>query len=174
VNVHGEYPYYDNRKRLLDFFYNCLQQAYDASWDRLLLMVTFSPKPGVTVAQPFRRNLEKELGLRGGEIVAIFRNLEQEGYIQVSHNEHKGFGMEVVELKNLHDKALLEIGQIPDAQQRFLSGLEAAIRTTQQDDTIPEPEKKRRIDWLEEGKHLARTFTVEVLKGMLRGDIPPM
>lgn len=67
---------------------------------------------------------------------------------------------------------LAQIGELSDPQERFLLGLEAAIQAIREDDRIPEEEKRRGIDWLEEGKQIGRPLTIEVIKAIWRGDLP--
>jgi hypothetical protein len=50
-------------------------------------------------------------------------------------------------------------------------GLEAAIQEIKTDNRLTEAEKKREIDWLEEGKLLARSLTTDAVKAILRGDL---
>ena len=69
------------------------------------------------------------------------------------------------------EAGLRKIGALPDPQQQFMEGLEAAIQALREDDTLTHAEKKRSIDWLEEGKLLARTLTSESIKAIVRGDL---
>ncbi len=80
----------------------------------------------------------------------------------------------MVFVRGLHAKGLRSIGELPDPQESFAAGLEAAIRAIREDDGIPGPEQERRIDVLEEAKQIGRPLTVDIIKAIFRGDLPFM
>jgi hypothetical protein len=49
--------------------------------------------------------------------------------------------------------------------------LQAAIEAIQSGNRLSEDEKQRKIDWLEEGKLLARTVTTEAIKALILGAV---
>lgn len=78
------------------------------------------------------------------------------------------------QVRGLTNKGLIEIGEVPDPQERLILGLDAAMRSIQRDPTLTDEEKKRRIDWFEEAKFMVRTLGVETVKAIWRGDTPVM
>lgn len=123
--------------------------------------------------------LGDELGISEGAAVAMFCRLGDEGYfVATGLNKPFNHGFDRypfmwANVDRLTTKGLLEIGELPDVRERLIRGLDAAIRAVEREE-IPEPEKKKRIDWLEEGKIMVRTLAVEGVKAIYRGDIPPM
>lgn len=112
------------------------------------------------------------LSVSDAQAVRLFRYVCREGFVHVSPQSDLSRSHSLVSVENISDSGLLEIGELPDPQQRFLMGLEAAIQAIREDDRIPYEEKKRGIEWAEEGKHLARPLVVEVFKAMWRGELP--
>jgi hypothetical protein len=64
-----------------------------------------------------------------------------------------------------------EIGELPDPHAELMQRLDLAILQIQQDQRLSEAQKRQTISWLEEGKIVARTLTIDALKAMLAGTI---
>jgi hypothetical protein len=64
---------------------------------------------------------------------------------------------------HLTDAGLREIGQLPDPHAELMQRLDLAILQIQQDTRLSEPQKQQTINWLEEGKIVARTLTIEAI-----------
>jgi hypothetical protein len=75
----------------------------------------------------------------------------------------------IVTVEFITDAGLREIGELPDPQVQLTQRFDAAIEAIQRDRSIPEVEKKPKIDWLEEGKIVARTLTIDAIKAILIG-----
>jgi DNA-binding MarR family transcriptional regulator len=144
VSEPREYPELANRRRLLEILYRSLQEAYDAEWERLMLVVHTSPVPKVRQWRPSERDIGEELSLRGGEAVDLFRRLENEGYINVSRGQSRGpIGLDMLFLDYLTDKGLREIGQLPHPDERFVEAIEEVLRRIEENPEIPQAEKDR-------------------------------
>lgn len=167
-----KYPELAKTHRLLEFLNRELGEAQKQG--ESVLMVEFidsGPAVGLYVGLA-NDNVAELLGMSGGEAVGLLRRLSADGYVRVDFGRHSSFGRARVE--SLTDKGLREIGELPDPQERFLLGLEAAIRAIREDESIPGPERSRRIDVLEEAKQIGRPLAVDIIKAMFRGEIPFM
>ncbi len=154
-----------------------LKQEVDAACERgepevRLQIIRVTEAAGISLRGTTTR-LEKDLNISGAEVVSLFNRLCREEYVLADFAKSGGVEQTVV-LHSLSTKGLIEIGDLPDPQQRFLMGLEAAIRMIRDDQSLAPEEKKRKIDWLEEGKFIIRTSGVEVAKALWRGDLPLM
>ena len=173
-----EYPELDARLRMLAFLRDRLEEARVSETARHgKLWLAYYPSGGgrptrLQVYSP-RIDIAEELGIGGDEAYGRLRELETDGFLRLSFDsggpEAGGMvGMSITE------RGLQAIQKLPDAQETWMQGLEAAIRTLREDDSVPEEERQRKVDVLEEAKHIGRPLVVEVIKGMFRGDIPFM
>ena len=106
------------------------------------------------------------LGVSGGESVSLFRYVCSQGCVLTSPQSDLSRSFSMVTVESISNRGLLEIGELPDPQQRFLMGLQAAIQAIREDDRINPEDKEKGIDWLEEGKQLGRPLTVEIIKAI--------
>lgn len=113
-------------------------------------------------------------GMSKTEAVYGVKQLVDEGYVTLVHmsKEITPAPWLLIVPQSLTDKGLIALGEMPDPQERFIVGLEAAIRAIREDGQMEEPEKKRRIDVLEEAKQIGRPLAVDIIKGILKGDFP--
>jgi len=117
-------------------------------------------------------SVAKRLGVSGGEALALFRYVCNQGYVVLAPGSNLSNQADSVPIQYIAPAGLLEIGELPDPHARFVAGLEAAIQAIREDARMPEEEKQRGIDWMEEGKQVARPLAVEVIKAMFRGELP--
>jgi hypothetical protein len=109
------------------------------------------------------------------EAVYIVKQLIDEGYF-TSVYEAREITPEpwtYIKPQSLTEKGLVAIGEMPNPQERLILGLQAATSAVEKDRSLSPADKKRKIDWLEEGKFVVRTLGVEVARAVWRGDLPP-
>lgn len=116
----------------------------------------------------------------GGEERALntFLTLVREQYIDadppIGGAKPPAPAFDMVFVRGLHEKGLRSIGELPDSQESFVAGLEAAIRAIRGDESIPNPERERRAAVFEEAKQIGRPLAVDIIKAIFKGDIPFM
>jgi hypothetical protein len=148
-----EYPELTNRRRFLKALYQKIQEGYDIGSDLVLVTVSAPPLPRVVTSFPRTRtsqqesdrsDIGEELGLRGAEAVALWRRLEQGGYISTTGGKSQGTGIfKLFFLEHLTDKGLREIGELPHPDQRFIEVIEEVLRRIEENPDVPEAEKAR-------------------------------
>ncbi len=157
---------------MLEFLSQKLEKVQGQGESALMVeFIDYGPTVGLYVG-PANDSVADLLGMSGGETVGLLRRLGYDGYVRVDFGRSRSFGRARVE--SLTDKGMREIGELPDPQERFLLGLEAAIRAIREDESIPGPGRSRRIDVLEEAKQIGRPLAVDIIKAMFRGEIPFM
>ena len=171
-----DYPRLHKAQRMLDLLEQKLKEAERQGDPSLrVLVVKGGPEVSVHLLGVPTVVLAKELGYGGAETVRLFRWLEEEDYIRPNYGRTgRNTETPTAVLENLTSKGYVEIGEVPDPQERLALILEAATRAVERDEGLNEQEKKRRIDWFEEAKFVVRTFGVEVAKAVWRGNLPPM
>lgn len=171
----AEYPQQTKIHGMIELIHRQLKKAYEQGESQLRVdYYAGGESVGVymgSVSDP-ERAAARTLGVSGGEAVSLFRYVCRQGYVSLNPRSDisSSFGLVIVE--SISNRGLLEIGELPDPQQRFLMGLEAAIQAIREDDRIDQETKEKGIDWLEEGKQLGRPLTVEVIKAIWRGELP--
>jgi hypothetical protein len=161
----SDYPAFNNQQAMLGAINRRLKESQEGG--ELALVLWFDDVLG----------LADELGMPQAEGAAIAQRLYHEGFLE--GNLGKGYtvtlgvrvSFSMLKVEYLTSKGMQEIGEFPDPQQRLVLGFDAAIRTVQQDDSMPEAEKKRKIDWFEEAKIVVRTMAIETAKAVFRGDV---
>jgi DNA-binding transcriptional ArsR family regulator len=115
-------------------------------------------------------NVTENLGLAHRELSHTLDRLTDGGYVRRNRSGGRG-KQEGWEYTLVTEKGLRLIGELPDPQDQLIQRFETAIYVIEHDDRLTEAEKKREIDWLEEGKLLARSLTTDAIKAILRGDL---
>ena len=115
-----------------------------------------------------------ELGFGPRQFDNFLRELRDEGYIAAELKEPGLFfgSYNIWTIRHLTDKGLREIGELPDPHFELMQRLDLAIQQIQQDPRLSETQKQQTINWLEEGKIVARTLTLDAIKAILAGAIP--
>ena len=139
-------------------------------------MIRFVVKSGKVIGQGRKRHKEvvnEQLGLRPYEFHGLIRELTSEGYLRASLAH--SLGNEYWMIYHLTDAGLREIGELPDPHtellQQLMERLDLAIEQIHQDQRLSEPQKQQSINWLEEGKIVARTLTIDAIKAIIAGAI---
>jgi hypothetical protein len=118
---------------------------------------------------------KEELGLGRREYLSLIRELRDEGYIAARYVQDTGvFGFGSFygwRITHLTDKGLRELGELPDPHFELMQRLDLAIQQIQHDPRLSEPQKQQTINWLEEGKLVARALTIDAIKAILAGAI---
>ncbi len=169
----GEYPQHTNAQKMLDRLNQELVETHAQGEVEVRLRLVYGPPQSGVHVHRTGADIAQDVGINGAEAVSLNSRLDADGYINISWDRHPGATMRSVVLEHLTDRGLIEIGELPDPQQRFFMGLEAAIRAIREDDRLSQEEKKRGIDWLEEGKQISRPIAIEVIKAIFRGELPP-
>jgi len=160
------YPAFDNQRAMLDAINRRLKESQGRG--ELALDLWFHDV----------LNTADELSIPQAEGAAIVQRLYREEFLEgkLGQGYKQGSGASVpfsrLKVEYLTSKGMQEIGEFPDPQQRLILGFDAALRTIRQDNSISEEEKKRKIDWFEEAKFVARTLTIDAAKAVFRGDVP--
>jgi hypothetical protein len=120
-----------------------------------------------------RPRVADSLGLSPAECVNLFQALGRNGYIDIHYARDPQLPLSYpplgIDFYGLTDLGLREIGELPDPEREFMERLDATIQAIREDVNLTESEKQEKIDWLEEGKLLARTLTTEAIKLLLLG-----
>lgn len=172
-----EYPRLQKAQRMLESLNRALTDAEQEGMSGVMVTVVRGhPFPKVILNVGGRQtDLADNLGLSGAETVGLFGWLESAGYIKPHFGDRaRNAPWLMGSLEYLEREGYELIGELPNPQDRLAFVLEAAIRATRKDASLGEDEKKRRIDWFEEAKIAVRTLTIEVAKGVWKGDLPTM
>ena len=145
----SDYPKLDKMTLMLQFFSQELERASEEGSSGLLIMLSEAQlpdtgEPGVVIEVPPPRKIVSEaLSIRGGEAVALFYQLESEGYL--NSGSIKGTAAnKFVKLLSISDKGDQLLGALPDPRQDLLEMLEALEEAilTLQDPNVSEQEKQ--------------------------------
>ncbi len=170
-----KYPELDKQRRMLEILHRLLSEERERG--NISLRLVLNPWGGLSVwGSDDGTNVAEDLGISGAEAVGLFRRLDADGFIHANYGG-KGYSREMLTLvfvDSLTEKGLREIEELPDPEERLVLGLEAAIRAIREDESLPGPERSRRIDVLEEAKQIGRPLAVNIIKAMFRGEIPFM
>jgi hypothetical protein len=108
--------------------------------------------------------VSRQLGLSDADALGLLRELIQGGYVNARYeNQRWPTSPPIYTVWHLTDAGLREIGQLPDPHAELMQRLDLAILQIQQDTRLSEPQKQQTINWLEEGKIVARTLTIEAI-----------
>ncbi len=120
-------------------------------------------------------HMGQQFGLTEAQSLNIFEMLVDEGYINARLIEGYlgGPRFRFAFLKGLTKKGLIAIGEAPDPTESLIRGFRAAIKSIEQDPTMPEDEKRRKIDWLNQSVNfvgnLGAAYAKQILDGMTLG-----
>lgn len=162
-----------DRQKLLESIHETIEESEDAG------------KIG-----PVRINIEsimvwgEDEGIGGSKAIRIFQQLHKEGYfdgnlgkplysVTMRGKVYSSVPFYDALVSHVTDKGLREIGRLPDPREEYLLGLNAAILSLRQDATLSEEEKRQKINWLQQMVDVGKQLTVEGIKSIWRGDIPP-
>jgi hypothetical protein len=91
-------------------------------------------------------SIAEDCGLSLEEAARILRMLAEERYIHAEFGSPTGmYSFNMVKVYDLLDRGRIEIGDLPDPQERFVAGLEKAIAAIRADQTLSDETKERRI-----------------------------
>lgn len=80
------YPQLTDGQKLIRFFYEELEAAYEQDEPELLLMIVRGGNQvGVHIVRPAQRNVAEELQLNGARTVSLVRRLDEEGYLRLHY-----------------------------------------------------------------------------------------
>jgi hypothetical protein len=163
-----EYPVQTERRKVLEYLYRKLIEAHAKGHTVFPLKATSNKV--VTYGWKPKEVIHERRGLSVSELASIIRALLDEGYI-TAHLAVGPFGGEKYSIRHLTDLGLREIGELPDPHAELMQRLDLAILQIKQDQRLSEPQKQQTINWLEEGKIVARTLTIDAIKVILAGAI---
>jgi heme oxygenase len=152
-----------------------LHQRVRAAENEDDLLVAGRTGSSVELRSPDFVDLVSEANQNRVQAAKLFARLVREKFVVLEGTPVETGGLvEIAWVSDLTDKGLAAIGELPDVQERFIAGLQAAMRQVEADDSLPEDEKQRRINWLEKGVDLAGNVGSGVLSNILSGGITPM
>jgi hypothetical protein len=136
---------------MLLFLWNKLQEAFVQGRSELRLLVVRGGGQTRIMVGDHQKEVNvsdeiPELSL-GGEAVAVYDRLRQEGYLHVDY-----FGMDPMEalrqaaLTGLSTRGLIDIGKFPDPDERMARAFEEARGLVANDPSIPPDKKAEALD----------------------------
>ncbi len=166
------YPQLTKDQKMLRFLHERMEEALDRGETYINLSYYSGERRAGLFIYEGNIDIGEKFGARGARAVSIFKRLDRAGYLEsdIEHTADSG----VTSFRGLLNPGLAEIGELPDARERLLLGLEAAIQMVRDDPNLTPEEKKRKLDWFEEGKFIVRTLGVETVKAWWRGELPLM
>jgi hypothetical protein len=201
VKATVQYPELTKRRKLLRCLFRELRNAHARGVSELRLRFHARPtkykqlwRREPEVVETFRwlgvyvddssLNIAEELGLDAAECISLIETLATTGYLggyrrPVGRPNARGYIEDLDREKenqtrwisHLTDSALREIGELPDPHADLMQRLDVAILQIQQDQRLNETQKRQTISWLEEGKIVARTLTIDAIKAILAGAV---
>lgn len=141
-----EYPEQWKRERLLWFVHDWIQERHAADDNTPMLDVHEVQHWG-----------EEQEGMNGAQAMHLFKQLVEEGYISTSwlNTGSDRWPWAHAGPQYLTTRGLLEIGELPDPDQKLIAALAATRRMIEQDPGIPEEDKPGMLDTLEKMASLA-------------------
>jgi hypothetical protein len=118
-------------------------------------------------------SMGRTFGMNDIQSLNVFETLVDEGYInaRLTKGHYGGPRFMSAFPKSLTEKGLIAIGEVPDPTERLIRGFRAAIQSIEQDPTIPEDEKRRKIDGLNQSigflVSLGAAYTKQILDGIV-------
>src|SRR5687768_13772560 len=145
TRVPGRYPEWTKTQLLLLLLWNKLQEAYDEGDSELRVIIARGgPEAQFQVGYP-PVNVSYEVPelSRVGEAISVFDRLRKEGYVHIDFGR-SGPNVDVATpvLYGLSSKGLVDIGKLPDPDEKLARAFEEAARLLEQEQSIP-PEEKR-------------------------------
>jgi hypothetical protein len=171
-----DYPEQEKMHRVLKYLYDELKERgslplrYRFRAKKRLITRSVKEEQGIYDRRTGENILEK-LGLPLSEFLNTVKRLREAGYISANWGDAQVYGFYFLDITLVTEKGLRLIGELPNPQDQLIQRFETAIYVIENDDRLTETEKKREIDWLEEGKLLARSLTTDAVKALLRGDL---
>jgi hypothetical protein len=135
-----DYPERWKRERLLWYVHEWIQEQQVGE--------EFVPELTVTDVQVWG---DQQEGLNGVQAVNLFKQLYEEDYFSVNFLDTRSdrYPWYRAAPQALTTKGLLEIGELPDPDQRFITALEEVRRTIERHPDIPPMEKSSMLDTLQ-------------------------
>ena len=163
------YPAQAKRRKVLEYLYRKLNEMRANSKSRTWIILKKKINGDVILKDLKPKEVVNErLGLSGGELKSIITELRSEGFLRAK--EDRAFGSNWW-IYHLTDAGLREIGELSDPQAELMQRLDLAIVQIQLDQRLSETQKRQTINWLEEGKLVARTLTIDAIKAIVAGAI---
>jgi len=143
------YPEWTKSQLMLLLLWNKLQKAYDDGDSELrLYIVRGGPDTGVHAGYP-AVNVSKEIPelSRGGEAISVFDRLWREDYIHVSFgSQNPSFAHTSPVLYSLSTAGLVDIGKLPNPDEKLAHAFEEARELLARESSIPPDEKRDMLD----------------------------
>jgi hypothetical protein len=158
-----EYPEQWKRERVLWFVHEwILENQVDEDY-----------VPEFSVQELIRWGDEQE-GFTGAQAINLFKQLYEEGYVYLNFLDTNidGYPWFRAAPQSLSTRGLLEIGELPDPDARLVAALAATRRAIEEEDSIPEEDKRDMLDTLEKVASLAnnvRGVAQAIVQGLSQG-----
>lgn len=158
-NSSGEYPHAEKARRMITLFDAQLEEAHRCGQADVVLMMFRGEAPtGVVIREPQEIDVAEELGIPGGEAISLLRRLDSEGYLRLSYGEDgPRSNIPVAAVEYIPDRGLMEIGKLPQPDERLAAAFEAARDAVAVDPSVPESRKRAALDTLDKTVTLLRT-----------------
>jgi hypothetical protein len=158
-----KYPEQWKRERMLWFVHEWIQEHQTDE--------NFVPELSVHDVQQWG---DEQEGLNGAQAVNLFKQLYEEGYIYLNFLDTNidRYPWFRTAPQSLSTRGLLEIGELPDPDERLAAALAATRRAIEQEPSIPEEEKRDMLDTLEKMASLAnnvRGVAQAIIQGLAGG-----
>ena len=161
---------FDKERRMLQFLYRALVEAWEQGEAELLLKYVEVPHVGLKVYKT-GVDITQELGLNGAEAVDLLKDLSIDGYIRFDYG-HGGWAYADINIIGLAftEKGLAAIEEeLPGPNTDLLERLDAATEKIKELGGVPADKKKPAIEAVEELKHFVRALPPEIAVEFSKG-----
>ena len=141
-----KYPELSSRRHILHGINDQLEQAYEAGESILTLRLDEVPKLG------------EGIQLNQAKTNAMVKQLIDEGNLRARVNVAPAWMAmpSTITFLSITDRGLSEIGVMPNPDQRLISAFQTLVDRVEEDPSIPEPQKRSVVEWLNQGISLVR------------------
>src|SRR5215218_343305 len=156
-----EYPILTDGQKMIRYFHEELEAAYDRGEPDLRLLISrVYGQVGVYIMPEMseRKDVAEELGLGGGaRTVSLLRRLDNEGYLRLNYGS-SGPDVEIPtpKMEYIPDRGLFEIGELPHPDERFAAAIQRTRDVVEQSD-LPEGQKGSVLEALDKTITVLRT-----------------
>ena len=153
-----EYPELDKTRRILELLYKELRATHErGDVEAQIAFHRRGPSAGLFFHRT-RTPISKALDMSGAEAAALLRRLDEQGYIRLDWGTTgSSTNFSFVPLTSIYDKALILIGEWPNAEESLVHALQAASEGIENSLNIPDQQRRSLLEWFSNGVTLVKS-----------------